>query len=78
LHTISVSIYGGLKVTESVEVDDGEALPLFVRLTAILRSEETAAPIRRRGRPRKERPAGDDAEQASVPQENEATEAQEA
>lgn len=53
LHTITVSIQGDVSVSESVEVNDAEALPLFINLKAILRSEEQPKP--RRGRPRKAR-----------------------
>jgi hypothetical protein len=78
LHTITVSIYGSVTVTESVEVEDAEALPLFIRLKAILGSEETHKPLRRRGRPRKERPAGDDTGQALLPEAGEAADPTEA
>lgn len=72
MHTISVSIYGSLKATESVEVEDGEALPLFVRLKSVLGSEEISKPARRRGRPRKETPGAADAGSDSLPETNEA------
>ena len=54
MHTITVSIQGDVSVAESVEVNDAEALPLFIRLKAVLHAE-VATPARRRGRPRKER-----------------------
>ncbi len=78
MHTITVSLQGNVSVSESVEVNDAEALPLFIRLKAILQSEETPRPVRRRGRPRKERPADDDAAQDSLPQDSEAAEPSEA
>lgn len=78
MHTITVSIQGDVSVAESVEVNDGEALPLFIRLKALLQSEETAKPARRRGRPRTERPACEGAEHDSLAQESEAAESREA
>jgi hypothetical protein len=48
LHTITVSIYGSLKATESVDVNDAEALPLFVELKSVLESGATPKPVRRR------------------------------
>lgn len=64
MHTITVSIQGNVNVSESIEVDDREALPLFINLKAILQSGETPKPLRR-GRPRKEKRLADDA--LSVP-----------
>ena len=78
MHTITVSIQGDVSVAESVEVSDAEALPLFIRLKAVLQSEGTPKPARRRGRPRKERATGDDAEQGSLPQAIEAADSKEA
>lgn len=78
MHTVTVSIQGDVSVVESVEVNDAEALPLFIRLKAVLRAEGVATPARRRGRPRKERPAGEDREQASLPEASEAAEPSEA
>ena len=54
MHTITVSIQGDVSVSESVQVNDAEALPLFIRLKAVLQAEGAATPVRRRGRPRKE------------------------
>lgn len=68
MHTISVSIYGSLKVTESVEVEDAEALPLFVKLKSVLQLEEAPKPIRRRGRPPAEKRTDDDSAIAQPPQ----------
>jgi hypothetical protein len=78
LHTITVSIQGDISVAESVEVSDAEALPLFIRLKALLQSEVAPKPARRRGRPRKERPTGEDAAQDSLSQDSEAAEPREA
>ena len=78
MHTITVSIQGDVSVAESLEVNDAEALPLFIRLKAVLQSEENPKPVRRRGRPRKEKPAGDVAGRPSLPQESEAAETTEA
>jgi hypothetical protein len=78
LHTITVSIQGDVSVAESVEVNDAEALPLFIRLKSVLQAEGAAQPVRRRGRPRKERPAADDAGLESIPQESDTAEPTEA
>jgi hypothetical protein len=72
LHTITVSIQGDVSVAESVEVNDAEALPLFVKLKAVLQSEETPKPVRRRGRPRKEKQANHDSAGAAPSQADEA------
>ena len=53
MHTVTVSLQGNVSVSESVEVNDADALPLFVKLKAVLQSEEAPKPVRRRGRPRK-------------------------
>lgn len=66
MHTVTVSIQGDVSVAESVEVEDAQALPLFIRLKAILRPEETPKP--RRGRPRKEKVAEASGEE-TVPEE---------
>jgi hypothetical protein len=55
LHTVTVSIQGDVSVSESVQVEDTQALPPFIRLQDILHSGETLQPARRRGRPRKQR-----------------------
>lgn len=54
MHTITVSIQGDVSVAESVEVNDAEALPLFIRLKTVLEAEGASKPVRRRGRPRKD------------------------
>ena len=59
LHTVTVSIQGDVSVSESVQVEDTEALPLFISLKAIRHSGESPQPARRRGRPRKQKPAED-------------------
>ena len=53
MHTVTVSLQGNVSVSESVEVNDADALPLFVKLKAVLQSEEAPRPVRRGGRPRK-------------------------
>jgi hypothetical protein len=78
LHTITVSIQGEVSVDESVEVNDAEALPLFIRLKAVLQAEGAATPARRRGRPRRERPATDNTGQGSLPQDSEVADSKEA
>lgn len=78
MHTITVSIQGDVSVVESVQVADSEALPLFIRLKAILQSEETAKPARRRGRPRKEWPVEGAAGQEPFSQGTDATDSTEA
>lgn len=61
MHTVTVSIQGDVSVVESVEVNDADALPLFVKLKSVLQSEETPKPVRgRRGRPRLEKSTEDD------------------
>jgi hypothetical protein len=77
LHTITVSIQGDVSVAESVEVADAEALPLFIRLKGVLQAEGAATPARRRGRPRKEKPAAD-AGLVLLSEENEAADTKEA
>ncbi len=72
MHTITVSIQGDVSVAESIEASDAEALPLFIRLKAILRSEEAPKPAGRRGRPRKEKPAVDVERHDFCPEESEA------
>lgn len=78
MHTITVSIQGDVSVQESVEVSDAEALPLFIRLKSVLQAEGAATPARRRGRPRKERPASEGAGHDPLPQNGEAAEPSEA
>lgn len=78
MHTITVSIQGDVSVAESIEVNDAEALPLFIRLKAVLQAEGVAKPARRRGRPRKARPASEDAGLGSLAQGSEAAEPSEA
>lgn len=78
MHTITVSIQGDVTVAESVEVNDAEALPLFIRLKAVLQAEGVATPARRRGRPRKARPANEDAGQVSLAQDGEAADSKQA
>lgn len=76
MHTITVSIQGDVSVAESVEVNDAEALPLFIRLKAVLQAEGAATPVRRRGRPRKENRTDDDSAGAPSPQTNRAADSQ--
>ena len=71
MHTVTVSIQGDVSVAESVEVNDADALPLFIRLKAILRSEELPKPGRR-GRPRKDKPAGEQVGHDPFPEDGEA------
>jgi hypothetical protein len=59
LHTVTVSLQGNVSVSESVEVNDAEALPLFIRLKAVLQSEEPPRSVRRGGRPRTEKRTDD-------------------
>jgi len=73
LHTVTVSIQGSVNVAESVEVDDAEALPLFIRLKAVLESAEAPKPLRRRGRSRRETGSADDASTVALPGDNGAT-----
>lgn len=60
MHTITVSILGGISVAERVEVNDGEVLPLFIKLKSVLQSGETPKPGHGRGRPRKDKTASDE------------------
>ena len=77
MHTITVSIQGDVSVAESVEVNDAEALPLFIRLKAVLQSEETPKPVRgRRGRPRLEKQTDDDSASAEFPHVDQAVDSQ--
>lgn len=50
MHRITISIEGAVSVSESREVADGDALPLFVKLKADLVTDE-AQPRKKRGRP---------------------------
>ena len=53
MHRITVSLDGVVTISESREVADGEALPLFVKLKSALQAEDS--PVRRkRGRPAQE------------------------
>lgn len=65
LHTITVSIQGDVSVAESVQVNDAEALPLFVKLKSVLQSEDAPKLTRRRGRPRGEERTANDSELAA-------------
>jgi hypothetical protein len=50
MHRITISIEGAVSVSESREVADGDALPLFVKLKADLVTDEPQ-PRKKRGRP---------------------------
>ena len=69
MHTVTVSIQGDVSVSESVQVEDTEALPLFIRLKAILHSGDALQPAKRRGRPRKDRSAVEHAEHEHLAEE---------
>jgi hypothetical protein len=61
MHTVTISLQGSVSVSESVEVGDADALPLFVKLKAVLDSGEASKP---KGRRRKSSEAAD----ASLPE----------
>ena len=48
MHTVTVSLQGSVSVAESIEVGDADALPLFVKLKAVLDSGESSKPKGRR------------------------------
>ena len=48
MHTVTISLQGSVSVTESVEVGDADALPLFVRIKAVLESGGASKPKGRR------------------------------
>ncbi len=50
MHTVTISLQGSVTVSQSVEVGDADALPLFVKLKAVLDSSEISKP---KGRKRK-------------------------
>jgi hypothetical protein len=50
MHRITISIEGAVSVSESREVADGDALPLFVKLKSDLVTDEPQ-PRKKRGRP---------------------------
>ena len=58
MHTVTISLQGSVTVSESVEVSDAHALPLFVKLKAVLNSGEISKP---KGRRRKSPEAAADA-----------------
>lgn len=54
MHTIRLVLHGKVKVAHELEVDDRDALPLFVQLADILIPEGDGAPKKRRTRKSKE------------------------
>ena len=50
MHTLRIGIHGEVEVTREVEVGDADALPLFLKLKALLLPDGEAAPKKRRGR----------------------------
>ena len=62
MHTVTISLQGSVTVSESVEVGDADALPLFVKLKSVLDSGEVSKP---KGRRRK---ASEAATDSSIPE----------
>jgi hypothetical protein len=63
MHRITISLEGAVTVTESRDLDDSEALPLFVKVKALLEGD---APLAKR---RKRRNAADGVEPDNSPSE---------
>lgn len=53
MHTITLTLKGAVTASDTVAVSDNEALPLYVRMKALLVPETPDAEKPRRGRPRK-------------------------